>query len=170
MFLLARLDQHRPLARSTVDIRKVAKDVAAAARTVEPRRLIKFSCAADELFVVGEGDRLWQAFSNLLSNVRLHTPSDTPAYVTLSAEIGRIEIVVRGRGSGLTSDVADGVVDRFYQASNNGGSGLGLAIVQSIVEAHGGSVAVVTNLGEGFAATVRLPATVSAAKPRLEAD
>jgi signal transduction histidine kinase len=52
--------------------------------------------------------------------------------------------------------------DRFYRADDSrnrrtGGAGLGLAICKAIVEAHGGTIEVATELGKGSTLTVRLP-------------
>ncbi|MCB0234099.1 MAG: HAMP domain-containing histidine kinase, partial [Anaerolineae bacterium] len=51
------------------------------------------------------------------------------------------------------------IFDRFYRGKDSDapGSGLGLAIVQGIVQAHGGTVAVVSGLGQGSRFTVELP-------------
>ena len=65
-------------------------------------------------------------------------------------------------GPGMTDEQAARAFERFYRAdssrtSSTGGSGLGLAIVQSLVEAHGGSVSVDTAPGRGATFRVRLP-------------
>jgi signal transduction histidine kinase len=50
------------------------------------------------------------------------------------------------------------VFDRFWRVDGDpGGTGLGLAIVKAIAEAHGGSVTVASQLGEGSTFTIRLP-------------
>ena len=65
-------------------------------------------------------------------------------------------------GPGLAPEVAAKVFEPFYRADKSrarqsGGAGLGLAIVAAIVEAHGGSVALRTQPGDGATFSVRLP-------------
>ena len=80
------------------------------------------------------------------------------------AHIGPGSVVVEVEDTGIGIGAADRglVFQRFYRADRarsraEGGSGLGLAIVKSIIEAHGGSVAVQSALGHGSTFTVTLP-------------
>ena len=78
------------------------------------------------------------------------------------AQAGEAVLEVADEGPGLTPEVAAKVFEPFYRADKSrarqsGGAGLGLAIVAAIVEAHGGSVALRTQAGEGAAFSVRLP-------------
>jgi two-component system OmpR family sensor kinase len=85
---------------------------------------------------------------NLLANVRLHTPAETPIEVALRSSPTSdgtrwAELRVVDHGPGIPPDHAPRVFDRFYRADagrsrETGGSGLGLSIVASIVAAHGG--------------------------------
>ena len=67
-------------------------------------------------------------------------------------------------GAGIAQDDVPRLFDRLYQsrqstapATSEGGKGLGLAIVKRIVELHGGSVSVRSELGHGTEVTMRLP-------------
>jgi signal transduction histidine kinase len=68
---------------------------------------------------------------------------------------------VRDNGSGIAAEELPNIFDRFYRGDkarqHNGESGLGLAIAKSIVEAHGGSISVESNPGEGTRFTICLP-------------
>jgi signal transduction histidine kinase len=73
-----------------------------------------------------------------------------------------VTLTVTDSGEGIAPEHLSNVFERFYRAdssrySASGGSGLGLAIVRSIVEAHGGEVAVTSKLGEGSCFTITLP-------------
>ncbi|MGB9641126.1 MAG: sensor histidine kinase, partial [Anaerolineales bacterium] len=67
---------------------------------------------------------------------------------------------VKDNGSGIAAEDLPHVFDRFYRADRsrqeNGESGLGLAIAKSLVEAHGGSIQVESQLGKGSAFTIQL--------------
>jgi signal transduction histidine kinase len=74
----------------------------------------------------------------------------------------RIEISVQDDGIGIAPDQHERVFDNFYQVDHSstrefGGAGLGLAIVRSYVDAHGGTIRVESDLGQGAIFTISLP-------------
>jgi signal transduction histidine kinase len=84
--------------------------------------------------------------------------------ITLSADVSGDEMVfkVADTGSGIAPEDLPRVFKRFYRVdparyAESGESGLGLAIAKSIVETHGGTIAVESELGEGTTFTIRLP-------------
>ncbi len=114
--------------------------------------------------VQGDARRLEQVFSNLIDNAVRHTP--VGGLITISAltlRDGRIEVGVHNTGSTIPNDDLPRVFERFFQvdrarARKGGSSGLGLSIVRQIVEAHGGSVRVVSDEERGTEFIVTLPA------------
>jgi two-component system OmpR family sensor kinase len=75
----------------------------------------------------------------------------------------------------MTRDQAARVFERFYRADQartrkTGGTGLGLAIVSALVNAHGGSVAVVTEPGQGATFRIALPLAPEAQVEEFEDD
>ena len=147
LLLLARLDQGRPLRRDVVDLSRACADAVADLRATAPTHPVVAAVDAG-VRVIGDDDRLRQVVGNLLANVGLHTPAETPAEVVLraasTADGGRwAELRVVDHGPGIPPEHAARVFDRFYRADagrsrETGGSGLGLSIVASIVAAHGG--------------------------------
>ncbi|MFE9822325.1 sensor histidine kinase [Streptomyces sp. NPDC005791] len=113
--------------------------------------------------------RLRQAIGNLVSNAVRHTPAGgrvaLRAYATAGTSggaDGEVVVEVADTGSGMAPEDLPYVFDRFWRAEKSrnrrtGGSGLGLAIVRKLVEAHGGTTAVVSTLGQGSVFTLRLP-------------
>jgi two-component system sensor histidine kinase FlrB len=71
-------------------------------------------------------------------------------------EAGRLAIEVCDDGRGIAPEDQERLFEPFFTTRQEG-TGLGLAIVRSVVEAHGGDVAVRSRPGEGAAFTVRLP-------------
>ena len=107
-------------------------------------------------------DRIVQVLDNLLDNAIRYSPTGGEVSVLLRQEGERIECEVRDAGPGIPAKHLPLVFERFYRAEPardraRGGSGLGLAIVRSLVEAHGGEVAVYSVEGQGAAFTFRLP-------------
>jgi signal transduction histidine kinase len=109
-----------------------------------------------------------RAVANLLDNALKFTPSGghiVLAAALASSEAGRLQVSVIDSGPGIApADLAQ-LFDRYFQsrasvepASSEDGKGLGLAIVKRIVELHGGSVHVLSTLGQGTRVQMDLPA------------
>jgi signal transduction histidine kinase len=107
-------------------------------------------------------DRLNQVLSNLLSNALRHTPEN--GKITLRAEAipDAVRIIVSDTGAGIPAEDLPYIFDRFWRgdksrARTEGSSGLGLAITKQLVLAHGGTISVESELGEGTMFTIELP-------------
>jgi signal transduction histidine kinase len=118
-----------------------------------------------DLAVVGDPLRLAQIIGNLVGNAAKYTPESGLVEVTAHADDeGRVVLVVRDNGIGIAPDILPHVFDMFVQAPQSssrpaGGLGLGLTIVKSLVEMHGGTVAVASEgAGKGSSFSVSLPA------------
>lgn len=163
MLMLARLDQHRPLVTEPVDIPAVVREsVAGMLAAALDRRIDIVLPPGSTVSVSGDRDRLRQVLDNLLSNAFRYSAPEQSVDVRVAVESGWCRIEVTDRGVGLSPDEADQVFERLYRTDDarsrvRGGTGLGLAIVRSVVEAHGGSVAVVSEVGAGSTFLVRLP-------------
>ena len=108
--------------------------------------------------------RMSQALGNVLRNAIQHT--QTGGHIVLRAEIERDDgmvISVKDDGTGIDAADLPHVFERFYHTNQSrlhgmGGTGLGLAITRTIVEAHGGTVAVNSDRpGQGAVVNVRIP-------------
>jgi PAS domain S-box-containing protein len=121
------------------------------------------------LKVRGDRDRLTQVFLNLLSNAIKYTPAGT---VELRAhqEDDAVVVEVRDTGIGLSESDLQKLFQKFFRSDNPyvrkvGGTGLGLSIAKAIVERHGGTITVTSQLGQGSTFTVRLPALARPERP-----
>jgi two-component system sensor histidine kinase MprB len=106
--------------------------------------------------VLADRDALSRAVGNLIDNAVVHGPPSGQVTVDLRAEGARALLTVRDEGPGPDPGVRARLFERFWRspaATERPGSGLGLSIVATIVERHGGSVAV-----DGSAFTIELPA------------
>jgi signal transduction histidine kinase len=107
----------------------------------------------------GDQGRVLQVFSNLVSNAIKFTPAG--GSITLSAELvdGRVQCSVRDTGPGIPPEQLPNVFGKFWQArrGDRRGVGLGLAIARGIVEAHGGTIAVKSEVGRGSVFSFSLP-------------
>lgn len=161
LLMLARLGESQPLSVENVDLAQIARDAATDHRTIDSTRPISVE-SPDSLTVQSDKQRLHQVVSNLLANVRVHTPPGTLVTVEVREQGAWAILEVTDDGPGIPPEALEHVFDRFYRADpsrsrRSGGSGLGLSIVQAIVEAHRGTVLAQNDPGGGARFTVRLP-------------
>jgi two-component system OmpR family sensor kinase len=145
LLLLARIDAGRPLAREEVDLTRIALDVVEDARVVADGHRWSLDLPDDPVVVVGDADQIYQVVSNLVGNVRRHTPAGTAATVALNIGDEIVELVVSDDGPGIDPEVLPSLFERFSRSDasrsrESGGVGLGLALVRAIAQAHGGDV------------------------------
>jgi signal transduction histidine kinase len=127
------------------------------------------------LTVHGHRDSLERLLTNLIENAIRHTPEG--GHITLSAHEAGDEVViaVADTGEGIPPEHLPHVCDRFYRVDAarsraEGGAGLGLAICQSIVRAHGGKLAIESEVGRGTTVRVTLPRVDLPAAERVTAS
>lgn len=116
----------------------------------------------DCTIVLGDKDKLSQAFTNLISNAIKYSPDGGHIFVRLRDDDDRIHIDIEDEGLGVPEEAIPNLFTKFYRVDNSdrrriGGTGLGLTIVKEIVETHEGSIHVSSELGEGTTFTVTLP-------------
>ncbi|CAM2925995.1 sensor histidine kinase [Skermania piniformis] len=164
LLMLARLDAQRPLDRTPVDLLTLAGDAVRDARARSPERDIRLEVGTGPggVEVAGDEPRLRQVLSNLVGNAISHTPADAQVTVRLVPRPEQVAVQVIDTGPGMAPEDAARVFERFYRTDGSrtrhtGGTGLGLSIVSSLVDAHGGTVSVDTELGVGTTFTVELP-------------
>lgn len=101
--------------------------------------------------------RLLGVVGNLLGNAIRHTPAGGSITVAGRRSGDEVVLSVADTGEGIPTDLLPRVFDRFAKGTGSRGSGLGLAIVRDVVEAHGGRVAVESEVGRGTTVRVWLP-------------
>jgi two-component system, OmpR family, sensor kinase len=113
--------------------------------------------------IEGDSSRLRQMVRNVLDNAIKYTPAGGRVTVGLDRSKGNeFRLRVSDTGIGIPADALPHIFDRFYRVDQartreEGGSGLGLSIVKQIIEAHGGSVSVKSDLGAGTIMTLTMP-------------
>ncbi|HJU69066.1 MAG TPA: GAF domain-containing sensor histidine kinase [Gemmatimonadaceae bacterium] len=107
-------------------------------------------------------DRMLQVFSNIGGNAIKFT--EIGGRITIRAErrASFVEFTVQDTGRGIASTDLPFIFDRYWQAMEkpHGGSGLGLVIAKEILDAHGGDVRIVSELGRGSSFTFTVPAAM----------
>ena len=148
-------------------------------QTVAPQELLERTAAAYQIQAQKQGitlsldtptnlpplnvdpDRMAQVLGNLVSNALRYTPAEGRITLAAASEPTHITLKVQDTGAGIAPDDLPNIFRRFYRADKsrqqNGESGLGLAIARSIVEAHGGTIAAASTLGQGTTFLIHLP-------------
>jgi two-component system heavy metal sensor histidine kinase CusS len=148
MLYLAQTDNHliKP-ERAPVDLRT---EVMALFEYFEPwaeERGVRLQCDGSVDPVAGDRLMLRRALSNLLSNAVRHTAAGATVTVLLAQDEQQVRVSVENPGADIPPPHLDHLFDRFYRVDpsrqhTGDGAGLGLAIVKSIIDAHGGHIAV----------------------------
>jgi PAS domain S-box-containing protein len=162
--------QHLEIRSEPIDLGTVLKDVVATFAPMAEGRELGFRAQIDCLpTIMGDGPRLVQVFSNLVSNAIKYTPRGE---VGIRARVNQkwVEVCVYDSGIGMTPDEQARLFTKFFRGRNpvvseSGGTGLGLVIVKAIVEKHQGAVEVESHPNQGTRFRVRLPLPPPAAIP-----
>lgn len=155
---LARLQAGRLSMRtSAIDMGKLAQAVGDRLSILARDRGLTLHIEADRMpEVAGDGDRLAQVLTNIVSNAIKYTPSGGEIWLRTQVNNGGVEVMVRDTGLGIKAEDLPRIFERFYQVDKTRGprrgTGLGLAITQEIIQAHGGRITV-TSAGEGQGST-----------------
>lgn len=110
-------------------------------------------------------DLFKQALFNLILNAEHAMPDGGELILRTRREREWVVLDVTDTGGGMSEEVRSRVFDTFY-STRPGGSGLGLPTTRKIVEAHGGSIHVQSDVGKGSQFTVRLPGGGEASSER----
>ncbi|MFL5408294.1 MAG: ATP-binding protein, partial [Myxococcales bacterium] len=153
------------LQRTALDVDELLRRCLQAAEPSARAKSIHVSLQGSREPLTVEADplRLEQVFNNLLVNAIKYSPARSNVHVASHEEAGEVVVRVSDEGVGISPELIDSIFDMFVQAESSldrsqGGMGIGLTLVKSLVELHGGSVAVRSEgRGHGSEFVVRLP-------------
>src|SRR5262249_5984443 len=111
--------------------------------------------------VYADRARVGEVLTQLLENAAKYSPAGTPIRISAVRENGFVSVSVADRGPGIDPFEQNLIFDKFYRGRREryaaAGTGMGLAIAKAIVEAHGGKLGVVSQLGSGSVFSCTLP-------------
>lgn len=127
---------------------------------------LSFKSQSDDIKVYFDRDKLEKVLYNLISNALKFTPSNGKVMVNVQSDTANLLINVKDNGVGIPPENMDKIFDCFNHFSDPkqsvSGTGIGLSFSQGLVELHGGSISVASNMSTGTERgqtcfTVKLP-------------
>ena len=160
LLFVARADAARePVARRQFDARTAVEKIASFYQAIAEDRHVAIKCKGGGE-ISADPALFERAVGNLVDNALRFTPENGSIEIALAEHATNFEVAVSDNGSGIGPEHLPRVFDRFYRAESSrgpDGAGLGLALVKSIVDLHGGSATIHSEIGRGTRVTLRFP-------------
>jgi signal transduction histidine kinase len=154
---LSRLDQGLfELQVAPLDLCRLLRETAASLSTASTEIQVS---APPELVLLGDAERLRQAFENVVANGVRHSPGGRALRIVVEPPDANrlVRIGISDEGPGIPPELLPHLFNRFVSSRPSQGIGLGLYLAERIVAAHGGSVRVKSKLGAGAHFCFELP-------------
>jgi two-component system, OmpR family, sensor histidine kinase VanS len=175
LLLLSRADQ-RSFRREHVDLSLVAEEAAETLLPLAEKRGVTVEISGDAAHTIGSHALLLQLATNLAHNAIVHNlPDRGRVWMTTGVRRNSAALTVENTSDTLAPEVIASLAEPFQRGTerirtDHAGVGLGLAIVQSITQAHGGTLTLAPRPEGGLQATVELPAAPYANTEAVAAD
>jgi two-component system sensor histidine kinase VanS len=163
LLLLSRADQ-RSFARERLDLSLIAEEASETLLPLAEKRGLTIETSGDTTPANGSHALLLQLTTNLVHNAIVHNlPAQGTVWVRTRRHGRSVVLTVENTGVELTPQSAAALVEPFLRGtervrSDHAGVGLGLAIVDSITQAHDGTLTLTPRAAGGLRVTVQLPA------------
>jgi two-component system, OmpR family, heavy metal sensor histidine kinase CusS len=160
LLFVARADAAtEPVERIRFDARAAVEKIAAFYETIAEDRHVAINCSGQGQ-ISADPALFERAVGNLVDNALRFTPENGSIQIALAERANDFEVAVSDNGSGVAPEHLPRVFDRFYRAEPSRGSdgaGLGLALVKSIVDLHGGTARIRSEVGRGTTVSITFP-------------
>lgn len=160
LLFVARADAAtEPVERIRFDARAAVEKIAAFYETIAEDRHVAINCSGQGQ-ISADPALFERAVGNLVDNALRFTPENGSIQIALAERANDFEVAVSDNGSGVAPEHLPRVFDRFYRAEPSRGSdgaGLGLALVKSIVDLHGGTARIQSEVGQGTTVSITFP-------------
>lgn len=164
VLFLAQIEQGRwVLSLEPVSLQALAEELFEALEALAQRRKIHLAIQSQDHNVAVEADStaLKLVLKNLIENAIQHSPEGGRVWVAWKLEGAWVRIEVRDEGEGIPPEHLPHIFERFYRVDKSrsrqsGGTGLGLTLVRELLAAHGASIQVESQVGQGSVFWFRL--------------
>ena len=161
-----RMARQKPVELSDCSIREELETIVTlVAKDAQDRGIsLRLESNAKPAVIRGDGEKLRQAFLNIVINALQATPAGGSVSIRLNKCKTGFEISFRDSGSGIAADSLQRIFEPFYTTKTDG-TGLGLAVTRKIIEGHGGKMGIESEVGQGTTVSVRLPMPPGGVEP-----
>ncbi|MCR8657672.1 sensor histidine kinase [Paenibacillus endoradicis] len=154
-------DQH-PFDKKSYSLNHQIRSIILACEPNWTQKNLELNISLDKLSIIADEDLMSQVWTNIIHNSIKFTPSHGKITISLRHVDEYAVILITDTGIGISEQDQLHIFERFYKADqarerSKGGNGLGLSIVKKIVEMHGGTITVESQLGKGTTSTITLP-------------
>lgn len=160
-FYLEAIDEGAPAIHpEELDLMELAQEIVDTHRPSAASKQLSLGLSGSCPPIQGDRRQLGRVLANLVGNALKYTPGPGKVAVTVAADAREACVRVQDSGAGMTPENLARLFQkhaRFHQHLGIPGTGLGLYLAKAIVEAHGGTIDVMSGPGEGSTFTVRLP-------------
>ena len=163
LLLLSRANQ-RSFTRGDLDLSLIAEEATETLLPFAEEHGVTIETSGDMTPTIGSHALLLQLITNLVHNAIVHNlPEQGTVWVTTSVQPKNVVLSVENTGEKLTPQLVSTLVEPFFRGTerirtHHAGVGLGLAIVESITQAHDGTLTLTPRAAGGLCVTVQLPA------------
>jgi PAS domain S-box-containing protein len=160
---ISRIEAKKGLAFNKVDFKPCESlgNIMSYYQKSSPGHTFELAMPEEDVMIHADPAKLQQVMENLLGNAVKYSPEGGTIRIQASRKGDDLHVCVRDEGIGMTAEQVGRVFEKFYRADTSNlaveGTGLGMTIVKYIVEAHGGSIHVESELGTGTAVHFLIP-------------
>ncbi|GAB3804426.1 sensor histidine kinase [Virgibacillus kimchii] len=163
LFELAKMDENNfAIHREKVLLRELIHSLSELIRPAYEEKNITFSFSfPKETVVYVDPHRFQQVLLNILDNARKHSFAGGQVKLKVNETNQETNIVITDNGEGMPKEELENIFERLYRVEKSrsrlsGGTGLGLTIAKEIVESHGGTIEIRSDLGKGTSVIISL--------------
>lgn len=147
------------------DLGKQLKNVILCLEPQWLKKNIEFEIDCPKTNINADEELMSEVWINLLSNGIKFTPNNGKMYVSVKRKAENFQVTIKDSGIGIKEEEQKHIFERFYMADKSrkrelGGNGLGLSIVKKIIDLHGGSISVESEVNKGTSFIVSILAEI----------
>jgi two-component system phosphate regulon sensor histidine kinase PhoR len=151
--------------KAPIKLNEVVKEVVTNMQPLARTKRIRLMEQSSERIPIVAADRglISRVVSNLIDNAIKYSPERTTITVSTILELDSVQVDVEDRGYGIPQEALEKVWEKFYRVARDGfdkeekSTGLGLTFVKEVIEQHGGTVGVRSEIGTGSVFSFTLP-------------
>lgn len=155
-------NESMPIEKTTFDLAESVNQISLTFEPLAISKNIKIKTELQKCMLNADKDKIIQVIINLLSNAIKYTDANGTITIKVKNDRHNANLIVSDTGIGISSEDIPNIFEHLYRVDksrdrNTGGSGIGLSVVRAIIDAHGGSILVKSELGKGSQFIIKIP-------------